>query len=138
MYGIGVEPDLLPREGCGDDRQGLGGAAEILPPNRLVVRDHDRHAGGAADRKTLFEAVEHPVALVAHMRRVERARRPQQSGQRLDLGRRRVLGRGVSEAARHAHRAGVERFLQQFAHTPDLGRFGRPVECAHRPTRKVE
>lgn len=96
------------------------------------MRDHDRHAGRAPDRKTLFEAVEYPVALVAHMRRVERARRMQQSGQRLDLGRRRVLRRSIGEAARQAHRAGVERFLQQFAHTADLGCVGRPVECCHR------
>ena len=109
--GVGVEPDLLLRDCRSDPRQGGGGAAEILPPDRLVMRNHDRHPGSAADRETLFEAVEYPLALIAHVCRVKCARRMEQGRQRLDLGGWRMLRRGISEPARHADRAGVERFL---------------------------
>ena len=116
----------------GDHRQGFGGASEIFPSDRLVVRDHDRHAGRASGGEALFEAVEDGAALVAHMRRIERPGGAQQPGQGLDLGGRRARGRGVGEAARHADRAGVERFLQSLAHPSQLGVIGRPVERAHR------
>ena len=67
------------------------------------------------------------------MRRVDRLRRPQQCRECLDLGGRRVERRSISEPARHADGAGIERLLQPLAHLRQLGFVGRPVERAHRP-----
>ena len=131
--GIGVEPDLLARDRRGDQRQGLGGAAEIVagrsscgarspPAPRRRGRRRSSLRGCRARRR--------PRCAYASCR----ARRPgaaAAASASISAGGA-LIGRRVGEPARQADRAGVERLLQPLAHPRQLGLLGRPVERAHR------
>ena len=114
-----------------EQRQRLLRAAEILLAVHLVVRDHHRHPGLAADQEGLLEALEDVVALVAHVGDVAAAERLQPLGQLDHLLGRRLGGRGIEQAGRQADRAGRHRGLQPAAHGLDLAGVGRAQQRLH-------
>ena len=129
--GIGVEAEFLALHGGRYLRQRFRGTAEIGDAGGLVVRDHHRRPAGPADGEALLQAVEHVLCFIAHVRRIQRARRAEAGCQRFDLGRWRLERRGVVEPGRHADRASVQRLLQPLAHRGDLVGSRGPVEFGH-------
>ena len=128
---IGIEADPLLGHCLPEPGNRFAGATEIGFSDHLVVRNDDRDVRLAAHRKTLLEAVEHVLRLVAHVRRIDGAGRAQHFGERDDLALRRGIGRRIPKPGGQADRAGIERLGKPLAHRFDLALARGPIELAH-------